>query len=95
MCSTTSAWVKRADREHNPASGSTRAAATSSHLGATAAGSFQHTASSSSVPVARPTAAASSRHRPWSSVGVSEWSLAVLVASEASSSACIRSAGDS
>ena len=34
MCSTTSAAVKRADREHNPVSGPTKAAATSSHVGA-------------------------------------------------------------
>ena len=95
MCSTTSAAVKRADREHNPASGPTSAAATSSHVGAPRGGSFQHTVFSRSLPVAKPTAAASSRQRPWSSVGVSEWSFLVLVASEASSSACIRSAGDS
>ena len=94
MCSTTSAAVKRADREHSPASGSTRVAATSSHVGASSGGSFQHTAPSRAVPVAKPTVAASSRHRPWMRAGVSEWSFLVLVASDASSSACIRSAGD-
>jgi hypothetical protein len=94
MCSTTSAAVKRADRAHKPVSGPAGVAATSSQPGASEAGSFQPTAPSRAVPMAKPTAMASSRQRPWSSVGVREWSFFVLVASEASSSACIRNAGD-
>ena len=56
MCSTTSALVKRADREHNPVSGSTRAAVTSLPAGrAPTLDGPEHTARSSSAPVARPT----------------------------------------
>ena len=94
-CSTTSAWVKRADREHNPVSGSTRAAVTSSQPGAPNSLRSEHSARSRSAPVASPTCAASSCQRPARRLGVSERSLAVLVDSDASSSARMRRAGDS
>ncbi len=83
-CSTASARVKRADREHDPVSGSTRAALTSSQPGAPKPERSPHTARSRSAPVASPTCAASPCQRPASRLGVSERSLAVLVASDAS-----------
>ncbi len=50
MCSTTSALVNRADREHNPISGSTRAAVISSQPGGSSRGRSRQTARSKSVP---------------------------------------------
>ena len=59
MCSTTSAWVNRAEWAHNPTSGSISARVISSQLGASKSGFPKHTARSNSAPTARPTPPAS------------------------------------
>ena len=96
MCSTTSAWVNRAEWAHNPTSGSTRAAVISSQPGGSnvrvpEAHRPLQLGPDGQVDLLRLAAATA---RPAGSGSASDPS-PVRVAKDASSSACMRSAGDS